>query len=213
MGELTVLLISAASIGFFHTLFGPDHYLPFVVMGKARKWSMPKVAIITVVAGIAHVGSSIVLGLLGVAFGIAVNKLVIFESIRGSIAAWMLIAFGLVYFVWGVRKAAKGHTHEHQHIDEKTDITPWVLFTIFIFGPCEPLIPLLMYPAAQHSVSGVILVAAVFGAITISTMLSIVLLSSYGSNIIKLHKMERYAHAFAGGIVLFSGLAIQFMGL
>ena len=42
MKELTVLLISAASIGFFHTLFGPDHYLPFIVMGKARKWSVKK---------------------------------------------------------------------------------------------------------------------------------------------------------------------------
>jgi len=26
--------------------------------------------------------------------------------------------------------------------------TPWLLFLVFVFGPCEPLIPLLMYPAA-----------------------------------------------------------------
>ena len=35
----------------------------------------------------------------------------------------------------------------------------------------------------------------------------------FGANIVKIHKMERYAHAMAGGIVLFSGLAIQFLGL
>lgn len=210
---MTVLLVSAASIGFFHTLFGPDHYLPFIVMGKARKWSMLKVTLITVAAGIAHVGSSIVLGLLGVAFGIAINSIEMFESVRGSVAAWMLIAFGLVYFVWGVKRAIKGHAHVHIDAGEKKDITPWVLFTIFIFGPCEPLIPLLMYPAAKHSVTGVILVSAIFGSITVATMLSIVLLSLSGINIIKLHKMERYGHAFAGGIVLFSGLAIQFLGL
>jgi sulfite exporter TauE/SafE len=213
MKELIVLLISAASIGFFHTLFGPDHYLPFIVMGKARKWSILKVTIITLLSGIAHVGSSVILGLLGVAFGIAVNKLEIFESVRGSIAAWMLIGFGLLYFVWGVRKAIKGHSHKHQHIGDKADITPWVLFTIFIFGPCEPLIPLLMYPAAKHSIWGVVMVAMVFGFVTISTMLAVVLISTFGSNIVKMHKMERYAHAMAGGIVLFSGLAIQFLGL
>ncbi|MFC2091228.1 sulfite exporter TauE/SafE family protein [Elusimicrobiota bacterium] len=213
MNELTVLLISAASMGFFHTLFGPDHYLPFIVMGKARKWSMTKTAVITFISGVAHVGSSVLLGFLGVAFGIAVNRLEIFESVRGSIAAWMLIAFGLVYFIWGLRRAFKEHSHSHQHMDENSDITPWVLFTIFIFGPCEPLIPLLMYPAAKHNIFGVILVALMFGLVTIATMLIIVLMSVFGTNIVKLHKMERYAHAFAGGIVLFSGLAIQFLGL
>ena len=36
-GQLNVLIITAASIGFFHTLFGPDHYLPFIMMSWARK--------------------------------------------------------------------------------------------------------------------------------------------------------------------------------
>ncbi len=34
--EIVVLGIAAASIGFFHTLLGPDHYLPFIVMARAR---------------------------------------------------------------------------------------------------------------------------------------------------------------------------------
>ena len=37
-----------------------------------------------------------------------------------------------------------------------------ILFTIFVFGPCEPLIPILMYPAAKSSVAGMLLVAGVF---------------------------------------------------
>ncbi|GAG00740.1 unnamed protein product, partial [marine sediment metagenome] len=43
--ELIALYITAASIGFIHTVFGPDHYLPFVVMSKARKWSLGKTSI------------------------------------------------------------------------------------------------------------------------------------------------------------------------
>lgn len=212
MNELSLLLISAASIGFLHTVFGPDHYLPFIAIGKARRWSITKVMGVTLIAGIAHVSSSVVLGLIGVACGIAVTKLEFFESVRGSIAAWMLIAFGLVYFVWGVRRAIKGH-HHHHHMPGNKDVTPWVLFTIFIFGPCEPLIPLIMYPAAKHSMGGVILVAATFGLVTITTMLGIVLISIYGTNLIKLHRVERYAHALAGSIILSCGLAIQFLGL
>lgn len=63
--SLAILLVSAASIGFLHTLLGPDHYLPFVVMSRANNWSIKKTALITVLCGLGHVGSSIILGALG----------------------------------------------------------------------------------------------------------------------------------------------------
>ncbi|MDD5454156.1 MAG: sulfite exporter TauE/SafE family protein [Candidatus Ratteibacteria bacterium] len=234
--ELTILTITAVSIGFFHTLFGPDHYLPFIVMAQARKWSLPRTTWITFLCGLGHVGSSVLLGLAGIALGIAVGKLEFIESFRGNVAAWMLIAFGLVYFVWGLKRALRNqphthmhlhrggdsHTHEHKHssehmhIHEKekaVNLTPWILFTIFVFGPCEPLIPLIMYPAAKHSISGTVLVAAVFSAVTISTMLGIVLVSTFGINFLPMQKLQRYNHALAGGVILMCGLAIQFLGL
>ena len=37
--SLPVLLVSALSIGFFHTLLGPDHYLPFILLSRSRNWS------------------------------------------------------------------------------------------------------------------------------------------------------------------------------
>jgi hypothetical protein len=33
---IPILAGNAALIGFGHTLCGPDHYLPFIVMGKAH---------------------------------------------------------------------------------------------------------------------------------------------------------------------------------
>ena len=93
------------------------------------------------------------------------------------------------------------------------NLTPWILFTIFIFGPCEALIPILMYPAANISVSGLILVTLIFAVTTILTMLSIVLISIYGINILPVKKFEKYSHALAGAIILMSGLSVQFLGL
>jgi hypothetical protein len=40
--ELVILIISAASVAFVHTMLGPDHYVPFIAMAKARDWSLPK---------------------------------------------------------------------------------------------------------------------------------------------------------------------------
>jgi nickel/cobalt transporter (NicO) family protein len=238
--ELSLLLVTAASIGFLHTLFGPDHYLPFVVMARARRWSLWKTTSITFLCGVGHVGSSVVLGVIGVALGIAVNKLVAIESFRGDIAAWALIAFGLVYFVWGTRQAIRNKPHQHLHShaggcdhehvhahqsehlhahvaeeaeQEKFNVTPWVLFTIFVFGPCEPLIPLLMYPAAKGSLWGLASVTAVFGAMTIATRLGIALLSAYGIGFVRMSKLERYTHALAGATICMCGVSIQFLGL
>lgn len=234
--ELKILMTAAASIGFFHTLFGPDHYLPFIVMAQSGKWSLRKTALITFLCGVGHVMSSVVLGLIGIAMGIAVSRLEIIEGFRGNLAAWALIAFGIVYFAWGLRQAIRNkphkhlhvhkglvsHTHVHTHEDEhahvhaepgKKSLTPWVLFTIFVLGPCEPLIPLLMYPAARNSTADMISVALVFSIITIATMLGVVIVSTLGISLVPVRKIERYMHAVSGATIALSGMAIQFLGL
>ncbi len=234
--ELKVLTITAASIAFFHTICGPDHYLPFVMISWARKWSRIKTGLITFVCGLGHIGSSVVLGLIGVSLGLGVKKIGIFESVRGNVAAWLLIAFGLVYLVWGLRRAYRsrphthGHTHtneadhthmhihqqEHLHVhDDKTSSTmaPWTLFVIFVFGPCEPLIPLLMYPAAQNSFFDLLVVTSVFAVVTIVTMLTVVLFAISGVKFIPLTQFQRFSHAIAGATICLCGLTIQFLGL
>jgi len=213
--SLAILIASAASIGFLHTALGPDHYLPFIVLSRANNWSVKKTALITVLCGLGHVGSSIILGTLGIAFGFALSKLEIFESVRGSVAAWALIIFGAGYLAWGIYKAIRNKPHKH--IDPtsekgKKKLTPWILFIVFVLGPCEPLIPLLMFPAAEGSVWGVALVSTVFGVATIGTMTAIVLASSYGLKFVKFGRLERYTHAMGGAVILLSGLSIQLLG-
>ena len=234
--HLTILLGTAASIGLIHTILGPDHYIPFVAMAKAGNWSRTKTLAITVLCGIGHVASSVVIGLLGVALGWAVGGMVLVESIRGQWAAWGLIAFGLAYCAWGVRQAirnrphthghvhanGKAHAHTHGHVDShahahtapgKVNLTPWILFTIFVFGPCEPLIPLLIVPAAQHSWWGVAIVALVFGLTTIAAMTAIVLVIGLGVELLPMNKLERWSHALAGLAILVCGAGIQWLGL
>lgn len=250
--ELAKLTLAALSIGFFHTLLGPDHYVPFVAMARIGRWSLLKTIIVTILCGIGHVGSSVVLGLIGVAAGVAVFKLETIEAARGSIAGWMLLAFGLAYFVWGIWRAIRNrphthlhahengtvHAHEHTHVTEHVHVhgghaqchaavhhhepaastggggsmTPWLLFTIFLFGPCEPLIPLLMYPAAKASLFGVVWITAVFAMVTICTMTVVVVAMHMGISFVRLGRVERYGHALAGFVILVCGAAVK-MGL
>jgi sulfite exporter TauE/SafE len=228
---LTVLLGSAIGVAFVHTLIGVDHSLPFVVLGKANGWSLRKTLGLTTVCGIGHVLSSVVLGLLGIGLGTAVANLEAVEASRGSLAAWTLIVFGLVYAGWAFARrrrstryahqhdglvhthADRGTTHEHTTHRTTVAITAWSLFIIFVLGPCEPLIPLLMIPAAGMGTGAVILVTAAFGIVTVGTMLGLVTLAYYGLRLQRMHWIERHAHIMAGLAIAASGVVIRFLAV
>ncbi|HUU37383.1 MAG TPA: hypothetical protein VMW46_04160 [Candidatus Desulfaltia sp.] len=109
--DIWVLAGTAATLGFVHTVIGPDHYLPFIVISRARRWSLTKTLLISFFCGLGHVLSSVVLGFVGIALGIAVARLEGVESARGNLAAWLLISFGFAYFVWGLWRALKKRPH------------------------------------------------------------------------------------------------------
>ena len=75
------------------------------------------------------------------------------------------------------------------------------------------MIPLVMYPAAQGSWHDVWIVAALFSVLTLLSMLAVVLLGLKGVTLLPAGRMERYSHALAGGTILLTGCAIQFLGL
>ncbi len=233
MSLILPLIASAIIIGAIHTIIGPDHYLPFIVMSKARDWSRPKTCKITILCGLGHVGSSILLGVLAIAFGASLLAVMGIDSFRGELAAWALVFFGMTYLMWSLRKEMKSkthihehehsdgseHVHEHKHVHEhghvhKTDskkkMTPWVLFTIFVLGPCEPLIVLMMYPAIISDMMGLFLVVLAFSVTTIFVMLLMVLGALKGLSFLPLNKIEPHTNSIAGATIALCGVAILF---
>jgi nickel/cobalt exporter len=235
--QLLILTTTAASIGLVHTLIGPDHYLPFIAMAGSRKWSLRRTLRITTACGVGHVMGSMALGALGIGFGWAVGSLAWFEDARSGMAGWLLLGFGLAYLTWGLRQALRNRPHKHLHAhadnlvhahthdhagshvhvhsastEQQTvrQLTPWILFIIFVFGPCEALIPILMYPAAEGQWWWVGLVALVFGVVTVATMLVLVTLGYLGLAQKSLGHFERYSNALAGLALVACSLFIQF---
>jgi len=231
MNDIQVLMFTALSLGFIHTLLGPDHYLPFIAISKARQWSTRKTMWVTFFSGIGHVGSSVLIGAVGIALGASLSKLNGIEAFRGELVAWLLFAFGVGYTIYGIYKyiSSSHHAHlptflmpkkvrEHHHLPvteeeaEKVNITPWIIFLIFVFGPCEVLIPLLMVPAYTHSVAGMASVALIFSIGTIITMMTVVYLGHRGVSLINFRHQERYVHLLAGVVILISGAGMVFLG-
>src|SRR5882757_11444858 len=125
-----------------------------------------------------------------------------------------MLGFGLLYGVWGLFRAWRNRPHkhfdiyedgsvyvfEHRHgemvrLQDRHAVTPWVLFIIFVLGPCEPMIPLLYFPAAKNSWQGMFILIIVYTVFTLLTMLIMVTAGYYGLALFKTARLERYMHA------------------
>jgi hypothetical protein len=144
--ELGALLTAALSIGFFHTLIGPDHYLPFVMMARARKWSAARTAAVTFFCGIAHILSSVLLGLVGIFFGVALQKLVLSNRSgqRGRLASSRSVCLRCPSFKQMMKT---GRTDTATHEDGRSTF----MNTSSGCHPCmKPLIPQHRHGSVHH---------------------------------------------------------------
>lgn len=228
------MLTAAAGVAIVHTALGPDHYLPFVALGKARGWTLSRTLVITAICGVGHVLSSLVLGGIGVAAGMALGALEAVEGRRGDLAAWVLLGIGIAYALFGLRHALRRregyvlhahggelhlhgdggvrHVHDHaQALRQQTSF--WALFLVFVLGPCEPLIPLFMIPASEARWAAALTTGLVFGIVTLATMLAITAALALGAERLRIAPLQRWSHAMAGGVIAASASAMLFLGL
>ena len=229
--EMEILMIAAVSIACLHTVTGPDHYLPFIALSKSRGRSFTKTIGWTIVCGCGHVWSSVLLGLGGAAIGWSLSKVSWMGNIRGGIAGWVMLVFGFIYGIWGLYRAYKNNPHKHFDLEEdgsiyvyqhkhgeavapqdRHKVTPWVMFIIFILGPCEPMIPLLYFPAAKNSWAGMVLLIIVYTIVTLLTMVTMVILGYFGIAFVQTEKLERYVHALGGLTIFICGAGMLFLG-
>lgn len=228
--QVDVLIGAAIAISFLHTLAGPDHYLPFIALSRSRGWSAGKTLLWTVGCGLGHVLSSVLLGLAGAAIGWSLSSLAWMQSVRGGIAGWSLLVFGLAYTVWGIIRAMRNSRHrhfdmngdgsvyvyEHKHGEvvapkERHRVTPWVMFIIFVLGPCEPMIPLLFAPAVQSSWWSMALLVLVYTFFTLAAMVIMVMIGYYGTAFLHPGRLERYMTALGGLTILVCGTGMVFL--
>ena len=229
--SVAVLLGAAATVAVVHALLGIDHSLPFIVLARARGWTLGRTVAVTAFCGVGHVVSSVVIGGFGAVVGATVESLELIESARGEFAAVLLIGFGLAYAARAAWRSLRGvsHSHlhvhpdgtvhdhphdhhgEHMHAHAAVGLTPWALFVIFVFGPCEPLIPLMVVPAMDQSWALVGAVVVVFGTLTVGTMVGTVILGYQGLHRVDSLHVMRHADVLAGLVVAASGAATLFL--
>lgn len=213
-GIFWALAGTAAAVGALHSM-APDHWVPFMAVGRAREWSAARTAQVTLLCGFAHVTVSVVLGLLALYLGQGVLES--FGTQLESVAGLLLVGFGLAYGLWGLRRAFAGklHGHSHSHFDHVHDpskATVLGLVLLFSVDPCVRLIPIIL-AAAPLGWPRLVALIAIYEIATLGTMVAIVLVARGGAfKALQAPWLDRFGDALAGGLIVVTGLAVAALG-
>jgi hypothetical protein len=218
-GSLFALVVAAVTVAALHTL-APDHWMPFAALARARGWSPWRAARTTILCGLGHVTVSAALGVAALFAGFAVINAI--GSHLENRAIYLLIAFGAVYMIWGLRRSFRrdphavlhphDHHHTHGHHDHDHGLTEWSLFVLFSADPCVAVIPMIMAAAGGGwSAVGVVVVA--YEVTTIGTMVALVTAAHAGARALRAPWLDRYGDATAGALIVMLGATLAILGI
>ncbi len=205
-----MLLFSSLMVGALHAL-APDHWLPFVALSRAQSWSTRKTALVTFIAGIIHVSSSLIIGLAGIYLGRSISVVNHWEWVRGEWFSFLLIGFGITYMVWAIKQSNKRKVEEAR--SQKGEMFYWIYFAIFVLGPCEPLIPFLFLSAGK-GIGQIVPVVLLFGTATLTVMTAVACAVSKRFETVKLPRIFALNPAIgAGAAIALTGLIVRILGI
>jgi nickel/cobalt transporter (NicO) family protein len=209
-----VLALTAVTLGSLHTA-APDHWVPFAAISRAQGWSRGRTMRITALCGFGHVTVSVLLGVLALVFGL--EMLHVIGQRMEAVAGILLIGFGLVYGVLGLRRTAgerfHGHHHHHyDHVHEPSKMTPWALFLLFSADPCVAVIPIL-FAAAPLGWLRTLFIVSTYEFATIATMIALVIPARAAAHHIHGNWLTRYGDAAAGAVIAFVGVLVTVLGI
>lgn len=184
----------------------PTHWLPFVLVGRAQHWTLPKMLMAVATAGLAHITTTAVVGGLIIAAGMALDQWVV--GFLPHLSAVLLFLFGAFYLVKSaIRRPimAGGPALDLAEPTVSHAAAFWGLVAMLAISPGEVLLPIYM-SSAQEGLTALILLTVAFAAGTVLGMGVFTTLARAGASVLRLERWARYE-----GVVL--GLALIALGL
>ncbi|MGO4409071.1 MULTISPECIES: hypothetical protein [unclassified Brevundimonas] len=186
----------------------PTHWLPFVLVGRAQRWSIARVMTVAVTAGLAHIASTAIVGSLIVAAGLALNAWI--GGLLPHLSAALLFLFGAFYLARASLQkplTATGPEAEAPEPAVSNRAAFWGLVLMMAVTPGEVLLPIYLSSATEGMVAlGLLTVSFALGTVLGMTLLSA--LASAGYSILRLERWARYEGAILGVALIVIGLLV-----
>lgn len=220
------LLAAAAGVGLGHAIL-PDHWVPLAVVGRTQRYSLRSIARLSLLAGIAHVLVSLIIGGVVVIVGLQLRSTI--ENAQNAIVGGLLIATGLGFAVLELTGHGHHHDHDDHHADQPHHHHDHAAHGETGHGPAEghgarglaavmvpfgaaaspdlTILPVFL-AATTAGVATAVAALVVFAAVTITTIVSLTLVASGGTYRIDGHWLDQWGNAFTAMVLLVLGTLI-----
>lgn len=203
---LYTLALTGFLVAFLHAAI-PTHWLPFVVVGRARGWSRRQILAAVALAGGGHIMVTTALGVGLARFGFELNER--FDHAFHWVVGAILVGLG----VWLAFRAPHGRGcnhcegHPEKLLPGTTDRTAlWGLFLTLTLSPCELFLPVYL-TAAPYGWTGIVWLSAVLAVATLGAMLTFSWLALHTMQRLRWQWLERLDDRIIGGLLCLLGVA------
>lgn len=227
---LATLAATGFTVAFFHAAL-PTHWLPFVLVARARGWRENKTMGVALAAGLGHVALTSLLGLVVAWLGYALDEH--FGEIFKMVAGGLLLAVGLYFAVQQLRGAGLRHHHfpggqhhasescghekEATHLEHELRESPLVeaktgdwaaisgLMVMLTFSPCEAFLPVYLSGVA-FGWTGFFVLSGILAVGTLGGMALFTWLTLRGLRRFDLRRIERFEAGLLASVFIILGL-------
>ena len=197
---MITLITAALVLSILHGVI-PNHWLPVLAISKKEKWDLSETTRVTILAGLAHAASTVLIGVLLALIG--AKLAVVVESFTAFIAPGLLVALGIFYIY---QHSRHHHFHLHGHPEQVSkNRLIFSLASAMFFSPCFEIEPYFLVAGAQ-GLWLVAMLAGLYTIVTVSGMVIWVRLAHRGLLKMNWHSLEHNAGIITGITLVLSGI-------
>jgi len=202
------LVASSILLSLLHATI-PNHWLPIVAFANTQRWTLRETLGVTALAGMAHIISTIVIG---VAIGFAGAGLhEQFEEATHWLATGVLVGLGIYllvrYFLY------RQHSHEHQMRNPTGASKRAIVISLCVAMFLSPCIELqgLYLAAGLQGWSSILVISLVYLLFTVTAMMLLVTLAFKSVQKLPFQYWERYNQLIMGILLIVMGILSFFL--
>lgn len=197
---MITLIGGSLVLSILHALI-PNHWLPILAIGKKEGWSITQITKITILSGLAHALSTVLIGFLVGFIGVSLSDQPYFSNF---ITPGILILLGVFYIY-------QHHHHKHFHLhgtnqgSSNYKVVAGLVIAMF-FSPCFEIEAYFLMAGSIGGWQEMMLLAVLYTVVTVSGMTLWVRIAYKGIVKLNWHTLEHNAGIITGWTLIATGL-------
>jgi len=207
------LLAGALMLAAVHGVM-PNHWAPFVLIGRAQGWRRRRMLWVLLMAGIAHTAVAAGLSMVTLLLGVALSEVI--EPVAHLLPGAILLGTGIVYVILDTRKGDHHHHHANVHraadsgMSDRTATTTLIL--TLALAPCEAMVPVFVSAAPMGDATYLLTLAVLSGVASVAVMWVLATLAWSGARHLQFGWAAHHERLLVGLMLLGIGVVTMALG-